>query len=432
MHFYQLMTFKHHSYISVDEAFARLMQKVRMVQAKFESVPVLKAYGRVLADDAISYVNIPSYDSSHMDGFALNHKDIKYASASFPAVLKIKRSQFKAGRFPCQIIQRKEACRIATGGYLPTGSDTVIPIERVKVSGDDKVRIFSRIPKGSFVYRAGSDIKKGEQVMIKGKILRPQDIGLLAMIGFLRVRVFKKPIVTLIPTGSELTNHLEVRGSGKIPDTHSHIVFRMIEEIGGVAIRLAVTPDKMDAIAKKIRHASIKADLILTLGGSSIGKYDLVEKAINSIGSSGILVHGVRLDRGRVTGLGVVRGKPIIVLPGPIQGAINSFVIFAYPLIRWLSNRSGKMPIVSATLSDKWKARKNFGCFTKVVYVALSNSIYGFKATPVTGQTESIRLLTKAHGYIIVPERITNMKAGRTVQVHLLPGFSYINDQFVD
>jgi molybdopterin biosynthesis enzyme len=206
----------------------------------------------------------------------------------------------------------------------------------------------------------------------------------------------------------------------------------MIEEIGGVAIRLAVTPDKTYAIAKKIRDASTKADLILTIGGSSIGKYDVVEKAINSMGSPGILVHGIKLDRGRVTGLGVVSGKPIIVLPGPIQGAINSFVIFAYPLIRSLSNRSGKMPILSATLSHKWEARKNFGSFTKVIYVALSNSLNGFKATPVTGQTESIRLLTKAHGYIIVPERITSMNAGRTVQVHLLPGFSYINDQFVD
>jgi molybdenum cofactor synthesis domain-containing protein len=317
-----------------------------------------------------------------MDGFAINFKDIVTASRRAPVILKLIRTQLKLGSFPSYVIRRGEACRISTGGFLPDGSDTIVPIEQAEVLTQNRLNIFERVSQASYVFGTGTDFKN--------------------------------------------------KNLGKIPDTHSHILARIIRQLGCIPINLGVTADDAKKIAKKVNYACTKADLILTIGGSSVGKYDMVEEAINSIGSPGILAHGVKLDRGRVTGLAAVKGKPIIILPGPIQGALNSFIIFAYPLLRLMVNRSEMTPKIWATVTCRWRARKKFLSFTKIVYVKLSCSIGGFKATPLSGETESMTLLVNANGYIIVPEKIHNIKSGERVRVHLLPGLSYINDQFVE
>jgi molybdopterin biosynthesis enzyme len=168
------------------------------------------------------------------------------------------------------------------------------------------------------------------------------------------------------------------------------------------------------------------------LGGSSVGKYDLVEAAINSIGKPDVLFHGVKLDRGRVTGLGITKGKPIIIMPGPIQGAMNAFIVFAYPILKLLSGQLNRKPLlILSTLTEEWYARKKFSNFTKIIYVNIRNQRNGeFEADPVMGETETMSILTKSNGYIIVDEKTTHIKAGEKVKVQLLPGLSYTNDQF--
>jgi molybdopterin biosynthesis enzyme len=167
----------------------------------------------------------------------------------------------------------------------------------------------------------------------------------------------------------------------------------------------------------------------LTIGGSSVGKYDLVKEAIKSRDAGGIIALRTKLDRGRVTGLASLDGKPIIILPGPIQGAINAFIVFAYPLLRLMSGRSEKRSelTIYATMIDDWEARRKFSNFTKIVYVKLVKirARNRYVARPLTGETESMTLLTRCDGYIIVPQHITNMRKGQTVEVNLMPGFSY-------
>jgi molybdopterin biosynthesis enzyme len=196
---------------------------------------------------------------------------------------------------------------------------------------------------------------------------------------------------------------------------------------------MGITADDIAKIRNKIESAMLKSmDLILTLGGSSVGKYDLVEAAINSIGKPDVLFHGVKLDRGRVTGLGITKGKPIIIMPGPIQGAMNAFIIFAYPILKLLSGQLNRKPLlILSTLTEEWYARKKFSNFTKIIYVNIRNQRNGeFEADPVMGETETMSILTKSNGYIIVDEKTTHIKAGEKVKVQLLPGLSYTNDQF--
>ena len=199
------------------------------------------------------------------------------------------------------------------------------------------------------------DVKKGAKLFHRGAILRAQDVALLSMVGITRVLVFKRPKVAIIPTGDELTDNPREINQGKIFNTNSHIISRLIQEAGGIPMDLGTTADKAEEIQKKMKLALTKTDIILTIGGSSMGEHDVVEESINSMGSPGILVHGVKLDRGRVAGVGVIKGKAIIILPGPIQGSVGAFVVFVQPLLRFLSglpefSRNGKKLHLGKTL----------------------------------------------------------------------------------
>ncbi|HYA83780.1 MAG TPA: molybdopterin molybdotransferase MoeA [Candidatus Bathyarchaeia archaeon] len=422
------MTFKPIKYLSIGAAYNRLRQNIS-VRPQAERVMFLKSYGRVLSDDLISHVDIPMYDSSNMDGFAVLANDIKHASISCPINLKIIRD-IGLGNFPGVVLHSGQAYRISTGGYLPKGTDTVVPIESTQqVLSKDNVRILASLPIGSFVSPLGKDVRKKSVLLRRGNVIRGQDVALLAMVSIFRVPVFRKPRVAIIPTGDELTdNPNEIKGpTAKIMNTNSHIISRFVQEGGGVPLDLGVTPDNVKKVAKKIRLALEKTDMILTTAGSSVGEYDVVEQSIDSLGRPGVLAHGVKLDRGRVAGVAVLKGKPIIILPGPVQGAVNAFIIFAGPILRYLSGlpEFDGLRIVG-TLTKKWEARKKFSKFTKIAYVSAWSSKDGnVKATPITGDTAMMTVMTKANGYLLLPEMTTAIEAGEKVYINVLPGLSY-------
>jgi molybdopterin molybdotransferase len=418
------MTFKPITYLSIGSAYKSLKQNIK-IRPHAEHILVLKSYGRVLSEDVISNVNIPMYDSSHMDGFAVIANNIKHASDSAPVTLKIVRN---AGleKVPNDVLHSGHAYRISTGGYLPQGADTVVPVEYTQESKDE-VEILASFPKGSFVSRMGNDVQRESLLLNRGNILRGQDVALLAMVGITRVPVYRKPKVAIIPTGDELTDNLNKVKRGKILNTNSHIISKLVQEGGGVPFDLGVTPDNVNMVRKKIRFALEKTDMILTSAGSSVGEYDVVERSIKSLGRPGVLAHGVKLDRGRVAGVGVLKGKPIIILPGPIQGAVNAFIVFAQPLLQYLSGlpEFNGLRIVGI-LTGKWEARRRFRNFTKIAYVHSWLTEEGnVMATPITGETAVMTVLTRANGYLLLPEKTTSIEAGEKVFINVLPGISY-------
>ena len=424
------------SYVSVKKARSILEQFIlgnRILHS--ETIYVRNCYKRVLAKNIVADVDIPAFDSSHMDGYAVKAEDISYASEQAPVVLRLKRDKIKPMKaVPSNfILQRQEAFRINTGGYLPQGANTVVPVEDTQVTHKkNEVRIIRALPAGSFVYPMGRDIKKDHEVMKRGRILRPQDIGLLDSLYITKINVLRRPRVAIISTGSELTNNKKYVKSGRVLENHSGIISKMVEELGGIPFSMGIVPDDVTKIRNKIEKAiSQSMDLILTLGGSSVGEHDLVETAIKSMGVPQIFFHGVKLDRGRVTGAAISKGRPIIIMPGPIQGAINAFIIFAYPIIKLLSGQIVGKPItLDARLTQEWNARKRFPNFSKVVYVHLRSKENGeYEADCVPGETETLTTLTRSDGYIIVDEKTTCIKPGEKVKVRLLPGLSYVNGQ---
>ncbi|HJT49042.1 MAG TPA: molybdopterin molybdotransferase MoeA [Nitrososphaeraceae archaeon] len=437
---------KPYRYTSVNSAFEKILQQTRLIP-KSEIVSTVCAYRRVLAENIISKSNVPAYDTSHMDGFAVSAKEISHASSTKPVFLKVRqwlltksseKSDFNhlndhasfMASWPSNILRSGEAFEISTGGYLPKGADTIIPFEQATIVGNE-IKVHAPSPKGAFVYPIGTDIQAKQPIFSKGHLLRAQDIALLASLRIKKVALFRKPKVGLIPTGSELADEFDHIAPGKKFNTNSTMVARVIQEGGGLPIDFGITPDDIHTIQRKVCSALSTCDLILTSGGTSIGKHDFVQNAINSIGRPGMLAHGIKLDRGRVAGVAVLNRKPIVCLPGPIQAALNTFLVFAYPMIRLLSGRPRKKMVFYARLTKHWQARQRFSDFLKVVYVKVSYYKRTFKAEPLAGETESISLLSKANGYILVPEKVRKMIAGQTVAINLLPGFSDINGELI-
>jgi molybdopterin molybdotransferase len=423
------------SYSSIRTAFFELMKNIT-VQPMYETVNTNNALlGRILYNAINSPVTIPLYDSSHMDGFAVFYDDIRGASNLKPVTLKVT-NEVKLGNTKSEPLQPGQAARIPTGGYLPPKSDTVIPIEYTHFNVTDRsVKIFSAFTKGSFISPAGKDIIKNKLIFQKGHLLRIQDIALLNIMRIKKLNIYKKPKVAIIPTGSELTNDIGEFAYGKVLNTNGQIIFTLIEASGGIPVDLGITSDNIKMIKSKINKALAQNDIVLTIGGSSVGHKDLIVETIHSMGKPGILARGIRLDRGRVTKVAALKSKAIIILPGPIQGAVNAFIVFALPLIRTLIGLSqNNNAFINAQITDNWIARKKFQNFIKILYVRLSSSKTNssIRAEPITGETSNMTVLTRANGYVLVSEKITNIEKGNNVQVNLLPGFSFPSSNPID
>ena len=413
-------------YTSVRASYSKLINAIT-IRPMVESIITEQTIGRVLWADIISHTDIPSSNCSHMDGFVVKYNDIRRISQHGPIKLRVVPRR-KAGKRKNQILLTGQAIRVSTGEVLPHLGDTVIPLEYTQFDSKNSTIIIQRdLAKGSFVSYKGSEIARKDLLLNERHVLRAQDLALISMLGIRKLKIFKKPRVAIIPTGNELTEEITDIKRGKILNTNSRVISNLIETSGGTPLDLGITPDNIHKIKNKIRLALSESDIILTTGGSSVGLRDLVAESINDIGKPGILVHGVKLDRGRVTGLAALRGRPVIILPGPIQGAVNAFIVFAQPLIRlMLGLQPFYKPFISAKLTEHWNARKKFQNFTKIVYVKMSRSASGdFHAKPITGETTDITVLTGTNGFILVPGRLTMLRRGQKVKINVFPGLSF-------
>ena len=302
-------------------------------------------------------------------------------------------------------------------------------METVKADSES-VTFSNAVERGEFVYARGRDVNKGERVLEAGRASpgdRPRAHRLHCT--WTWVPVCSKPRVAIIPTGSRLSEKISgTESPARSAETHTFLLARLIEGAGGIPVRMPITRDDADEIRQSIRVALRAADLVLTVAGSSVSETDVTEEAINASGEPGVLVHGMKVTRGRVMGFGVANGKAVIILPGPIQGALNAFIVMAYPLIRAFLGRGYESPpSVPAVLADDWDAGKRFRTFTKVVYVRTNADGAVVTVQPSYGETEKVTFLTQNDGYLLVGEDIVVMKKDDPVRVHLLPGLSYLS-----
>jgi molybdenum cofactor synthesis domain-containing protein len=387
-----------------------------------ERVPLEFVYGRISSNDVLASANIPPMASSHMDGFAVRYSDIEGETGRNGRAKFVLDGEIRLGVRPPRRLGDRRAVRVSTGSLLPAGADTVVPLEMATVESES-ITITAPVQQGQFVFGAGEDVKKGGVMIPRGRPIRTQDIGLAVALGIERLAVFRKPRLAILATGSELTDAAKST-DGKVRNSHVPIFARLAELCGCSVLNLGIAPDAPREILAKVQRGLKEADLVLTTGGTSIGKLDLAGDVVGSL-KPDVMFHGIRMDRGRVAGVAVVRSKPILMMPGPIQGAMNVFVLFALPVIRKLSGSSASELVVQARLTGNWEARRRFPNFTKVLYTKLTLSRAGLLAEPLMAETESMTILTKSDAFVIVPEEKTRMAAGEIVEALLLPGYSF-------
>lgn len=402
-------------YEGVEKVLREVTARIR-VRREIERVTPKQSYGRVASENVLSPLDVPSQATSHMDGFAVIAVDLQGASQAAPVGLRIVGEIGPISRTSMKI-GHGEAARVATGAPLPGGADSVIPAEQATVKGA-RVSVGFAPEKGRWVFGRGHDIQKGEEILRKGQRIRAQDVGRCLNVGVAWTKVYAKPRISILATGSELTDSAPKKG--QIRNSHSSIFYELVKVLGCEPVDEGIAEDAPSQVLGKLRRALRRSDLVLTLGGTSVGKRDVVGEAVSRLRPD-VSYHGIRMDRGRVAGFAVVEGKPILMMPGPIQGAMNAFLLFGVPTVDLLTGATGSLLSISAHLEDGWIARERFSGFTKVLYVRVQGEV----AEPILGDTESMSVLTKANGFVVVPEKVTRIQAGEKVEVKLMPGFSF-------
>jgi len=403
---------KKFKYVSLEE----VHQLIRNIAKRSEEVvDIFQAYNRVLAENIVSDVDIPPNDVSHVDGYAVRAEDTLQASISSPVLLKIvEKNSISTG----------ETTYVSTGHALPIGANAVIPIERVKVK-EDFIEVYHYMRPYENVTRAGSDVKKGDIIFKIGHVLHAQDIKLLIDMRKWHIKCFKKPVVALISVGSELTRQIEE--TNKKFDSTGIMLSILIKENGGIPLDIGLAPDDIVIIKKLLKKGLKEADIIVTIGGASIGEKDHVWEAINSLNTPEITIRGIKIHPGRVTSLSVVNGKPIIALPGHIQSTLAGFCLVLLPLIQLMNGLPEPYYFKLRAKMSRKMIVKEFLPFKRIRFVKIIRRDDDIISEPVTGDFSSIdssltSIITKADGFIIIPENKEVIEENEKVDIYLFKG----------
>lgn len=400
--------------LEVEAAVERFLDHFRPLEA--ETVPVLEALGRVLAEDVVAEMDIPPLANTAMDGYAVRCDDTGGARSDAPRRLRVV-ADLAAGYTLNEPIAPGTAVRIMTGAPVPPGTEAVIPFEEVEVEGDH-ILVFKRYPHHKNIRAAGEDVRAGEVVLAKGKLLRPQEIGMLAALGRAEVRVHRRPRVAILSTGDEVIDAADSWQPGKIRDANGYANAAQVLKHGGIPIRLGIARDTINDLTAKIRVGLEQgADLFLTSGGVSVGDFDVVKTVLAAEGE--MTFWRVRMKPGKPLAFGLIQGTPLLGLPGNPVSAMVSFEMFARPaILTMLGQTKLDRPTLGAILVDEIKRKDDRRHYVRVTLETRG----GQTLARLTGDQGSGILLSmvKADGLAIIPEDLDHLPAGSTVQVMLL------------
>jgi molybdopterin molybdotransferase len=397
--------------LSVEEALEEILQSVTVLA--LERVPVLDALNRVLAEEIVADRNIPPLDNSAMDGFALRSADLARDKATRLRVV----GEAPAGHPADLSLSAGQAVRIMTGAPIPSGADTVARFEDAVADGS-RVEIVRPPRPGANVRQAGEDVRVGQVVLCPGKVLRPQEIGMLSALGRVEVAVRRRPRVAVLPTGDEVVAPSQVPGPGQIWDANSYTLAAQVLRYGGVPLVLDVARDEESVVRRGLKHAlDLEADLVLTSGGVSVGDYDLVKRVLASEGE--IRFWSLNMKPGRPMAFGIVGGVPLLGLPGNPVAVMISAELFARPvLLKMQGHVDWSRPTVLACLRsgiDRKDGRRHY------LRVRLFETAGGYDAELTGNQGSGIlNSLVEADGIAVIGEEHRSLPAGARVPVILL------------
>jgi len=402
----------------IEEALQLFFDKLRMERLKTVAVPLGKALNRVLAVGIIAEKDLPRFDRSAVDGYAVKAYDTFGASQFKPKILQITDEDE---------VRMEQTKHVWTGNPIPKGANAVVMLENTR-RGDDKIEVWVPVTPGENVSKKGEDIKKGEVAIKAGTRLKPQHLGLIAALGVTEVNVVEKPKIAMLATGNELVKIGDKPRKNQIFEVNSHIISALCRELGAEPLDLGIAGDDVRDIVRKLEFGLEKVDAIITTGGTSVGVSDLVPEAVKKIGKPGVIVHGVAMRPAMPTALAVVEGKPVIILSGNPVAAMIGFEVFARPLIcKMLGLKQKELrPIVKAKITRRVTTvlgRKTF------VRVRVLRQAGEFLAEPASARGSGlISTMTEANGYVIVPENREGLEEGESVSVYLFDDVEVVSE----
>jgi len=396
-----------------------------------EKINLISSLYRISAEDIYVRCNVPPFDNSAMDGYALQSTDVRGASWESPLVLKVI-DDVRAGYVSKKRLRKKQAIRIMTGAPIPKGADSVVMVEftqKFKTEEGEFVRIFRATKFKENIRAKGEDVKRGEKVLLKGSLIRPQEMGRLASLGINTLRVAKNPQIGILTTGDELTEIGQRLAKGKIRNSSAYCLIGQVLALGATPVNLGIARDSKKEVRRKIiKGINKNIDLLLVSGGVSVGDYDLVKDVLVELGTEikfwkvamrpgKPLLFGLISSKGEPTSDG--KGIPIFGLPGNPVSSMVTFEIFVRPaILKMLGQATDSRKEVDAILEEDIKKKKGFRYFLRA-QTRWKNGAY---FTHTTGPQGSgiLKSMVLANSLIIVPEEEEFVEKGRKVGVRFL------------
>ncbi len=387
--------------ISFDEAYRIVMRSV--IETRSETIPFYNTAGRILDEDIFSDIDMPPFNRSAMDGYACNKDDLKTDMDVIEVIA--------AGKEPLHKVGKNQCSKIMTGAIVPEGCDVVFMVEESEKLPNGKVRFTGTEPKKNISLK-GEDVKKGDVVIRRSRIIQPQDVAIMASVGHINISVRKKPIVGIISTGNELVSPSDSPGISQIRNSNAYQLGAQIKRAGGEAVDYGIVPDDESVTYDRIKNAIDKNDIVIITGGVSMGDFDFVPSVLDHAGVK-ILFNRVNVQPGKPTTFGVHPKAVIFGLPG---NPVSSFMQFEL-LVR---------PLISMMMGYKWKPFE-FMLPMAEDYVRKSSSRLGFIPVSINEKKEVIPVdfhgsghltsLSDAEGIIALKPGLNSLKKGEIVNV---------------
>lgn len=396
--------------IAVDEVRARVLDSVSPLAPL--QLALTDAHGCVSAEDVVAAESLPAFASSAMDGFAVRASDVAGATPQRPAELKIV-GQALIGFRPETTVGGGEAVAIATGAPIPSGADTIVPIENADVQ-EEIVRLVEAAPAGRHVRPVGEDVTEGTVLVERGKRLGGPELGLLANAGHATPLVHPRPRVVVLSTGDELISPTEAPDFGQIRDSNAYTLFGALREAGAIPVLAGIIRDDPESLKQTVVDHLIQADAFISSGGVSVGERDVVKAAFFRRGD--IDFYKVAMQPGMPQGFGHIEGKPYFGLPGNPVSVFVSFELFVRPaMLKMMGRTQLDRPEVTATLATEVSGPKAKMQYARVV---VERGDDGWMATPTGGRGSNlISTVARANGLAMIPPGTETAPAGSQVQV---------------
>ena len=382
-----------------------------------EVVATADGLDRVTAEEVLSPEDLPSFPRSTMDGFSVRAGDTFGASEGLPAYLNVV-GEVPMGGASEVALGPGEAAHAFTGGMLAHGADAVVMVEDTQRLDESTIEVVRPVAPGENVVQVGEDVREGDLVLPSGHVLRPQDVGGLLALGAVEVAVGRRPRVAIISTGDELVAPSETPMAGQVRDINTYTIGALVTQAGGVATSVALVADDFDAQRDAAIEAMTDCDILVFSAGSSVSSRDLTASVVNSLGSPGVLVHGISFKPGKPTIVAVVDNKPVFGLPGNPVSAVGVFDLVVRPTIYLLAGctKPPTPPTVQACLLRDIQSAPGREDHVQVKLVHENGQM---SAEPVFGKSNLVCTLVRADGTVTVPLDKGGLYAGELVSVRL-------------